>query len=85
MSLPSPGKNTADVAFRDAQLTGDGASGFLWVGGSSGNDLALGQPLDGGRTAQPHALGAGAGEAGMDALLNDRALKLSEHAEPGRP
>ena len=81
LSLPFPGKNTAHVAFGDAQLTGDGASGLLGVGGSSGDDLALGQPLDRGRTAQPYALGAGAGETGMDALLNDRALKLSEHAE----
>ena len=37
--------------------------------------------LDRGRTAQPDGLRAGAGETGMYALLNDRALKLSEHAE----
>ena len=65
-----PGKNPADVAFGDAQLTGDGASGFLWVGGASGNDLPFGQPLNCGRTAQPDPLGAGAGEPGMDALLD---------------
>ena len=80
-SLPFPGKNTADVAFGDAQLTGDRASGLLGIGGPSGDDLALGQPLNRRRTAQPDALGAGAGETGMDALLDDRALELSEHAE----
>jgi hypothetical protein len=30
------------MAFGDAQLTGDRASGLLRGGGSSGNDLALG-------------------------------------------
>jgi hypothetical protein len=49
--LPFPGKNTAYMTFRDAQLTGDGASGFLWVGGSSGGDLALSEPLYCTRTA----------------------------------
>ena len=69
------------MAFRHVQLTGDGASGFLWVGGSSGNDLPFGQPLNRGRTTQPHALDPSAGETGMDALLNDRPLELSKHAE----
>jgi hypothetical protein len=43
--------------------------------------IALGQPLDRRRTAQPYALAAGTGETGMDALLDDRSLELSEHTE----
>ena len=42
----------AHVAFGHTELTGDGASGFLGGGGPSGDDPALGQPLNGGRTAQ---------------------------------
>ena len=79
--MPFPGKHTADVTLGEAQLTGDRTSGLLGIGGASGDDLGLGQPLDRGRTAQPHALGAGAGETGMDALLDDGALEFGEHAE----
>jgi hypothetical protein len=69
------------VAFGDPQLAGDGASGLLGGGGPSGNDLALGQALGRGRTAQPHALGAGASETGMDTLSDNRALELGEYTE----
>jgi hypothetical protein len=69
------------VAFGDTQFTGDGACGLLGIGGPGGDDLASGQPLNRGRTAQPYALGAGAGETRMDPLLDNRALKLSEHAK----
>jgi hypothetical protein len=69
------------MTLRETQLTGDGASGFLGGGGPSGDDLALGQPLNRRRPAQPYALGPGAGETGMDALLDNRAVELGEHTE----
>jgi hypothetical protein len=56
----------------------------VWTSGGrgpGGDDPALGQPLERGRPAQPYASGAGAVETGMDALLNNRALKLREHAQ----
>jgi hypothetical protein len=76
--FPFLGKSTAHMALGDAQLAGDGARGLLGGRGPSGDDLALGQPLDRGRPAQPHALRAGPGETGVDALLDDRALDLSD-------
>jgi hypothetical protein len=46
-----PSKDPAHVAFRDAELTGNGARGLLRSGRSSGNNLALGQPRHRARTA----------------------------------
>jgi hypothetical protein len=69
------------MAFRDAQLTGNGASRLLRVGRSSSDDLALGQSLNCGRTTEPYALGTCPVETGVDALLDDRPFELRKYTE----